>query len=201
MSTLTFNILGKGSKTITVEANIDGHLVRYFGVNKEVYLKRMKTYQAPSRRYQLLSWLRKNSTHIDPPNTPKAPVKSKKTPLPQTVRPLAKAAPKSAPAFPISLGAMVAEVERQLVAKGYTLVKKGKSTPMTTCSLITKNGNGKFVEHGCGKKSMIGAFKETPDAKFIGVCYNRYNIKSSCEVVKVWDKEKARTWLDKQKAA
>jgi len=196
MSTLTFAIIGfPGNKLVTVQANIDGHPINFSNVNKEIYLKRSKTYQAPSKRKRLLSWLHKNGDYT------KAPVKAKQTPIPQTVRPRtkAKAAPKRAPVV-ITLGAMVVEVERQLLAKGYTLVKKGKSIPMTTCSYLVKDAKGKVIEHGCGKKSMIGAFKETP-AKFIGVCYNRYNIASSCEVVKVWDEKQARTWLDKQKAA
>jgi len=195
MGQLSFVILGsQHGKLITVQANIDGHPVNFMDVNKGIYLKRSKTYQAPSKRTRLLSWLHKNGNYA------KAAPSPKKALTKQTVRQANKVAPKSVPVVPISLGAMVIEVERQLLAKGYTLVKKGKSTPMTVCSHTTKNGNGKVIEQGCGKKSMIGAFKDSP-AKFIGVCYNRYNVASSCEVVKVWGDKQARAWLDKQKAA
>jgi hypothetical protein len=197
MSTLTFTIIGTGKKTTTVKANIEGQIVKFFGVDKATYLKRMKSYQAPSRRHWLLSWLNKNNSHTDPPMTPQTPVEAKKTLLPQSLRPVAKAAPKSTPVVALSLGAMVMEVERQLVAKGYTLVKKGTTIPMSICTQTF----GKTIERGCGKKSMIGAYKELPELKFIGVCYNRYNIASACKVVKVWGKKDARAWLDKQKAA
>jgi len=195
MSQLTFAILGsQHGKLITVQANIDGHPVNFMDVNKGIYLKRSKTYQAPSKRTRLLSWLHKNGNYT------KAAPSHGKAPTKQTVRQTNKVAPKSVPVVAITLGAMVVEVERQLLAKGYTLVKKGRSIPMTTCSYLVKDAKGKVIEHGCGKKSMVGAFKETP-AKFIGVCYNRYNTASSCEVVKVWSDKQARDWLDKQKAA
>ena len=197
MSELTFRILGKGKKTVAVEANIEGTLIKFFGVNLETYLKRMRTYQAPSKRHALLSWLTKNCTHND--DVKPAPPVPKQNPLPQSLRPVAKAAPKSAPMV-ITNGQMVLEVEKRLLAKGYTLVKKGTTIPMTTCSHITKK-DGKVVDHGCGKESMIGAFKELPAPKFIGVCYHRYNPGSSCEVVKVWKAKDARAWLAKQKAA
>lgn len=203
-TTLTFDIIGgTRGKTITVEANLEGYIVKYFGLDKKTYLKRMKSYQAPSNLHWLISWLNKNNTHTDPPRLTRAEATAnlKKTTLPQQVlRTVAKAAPKTTPII-LSNGDMVLEVEKQLLAKGYTLVKKGTTIPMTTCSQITKDSNGKAIEHGCGKNSMIGAFKELPEPKFIGVCHHRYNTASACEVVKVWDKKAAHAWLDKQKAA
>ena len=195
MSQLSFVILGsQHGKLITVQANIDGHPVNFMDVNKEIYLQRSKTYQSPSKRSRLLTWLHKNGNYT------KTSTPSGMPPTKQTVRQAKKVAPKSVPVVPISLGAMVAEVERQLLIKGFTLVKKGVSIPMTTCSCLVKDTKGKVIERGCGKKSMIGAYKDSP-AKFIGVCYNRYNVASSCEVVKVWNEKQARSWLDKRNAA
>lgn len=191
MSTLTFAILGsQHGKLITVQANIDGHTINFSNVNKGIYLKRSKTYQAPSKRQRLLSWLNNNGDYT------KAPPAPKKTPTRQALRP----APKTTPIV-LTNGDMVLEVEKQLLAKGFTLVKKGTTIPMSTCSHITKDKKGKIIEHGCGKNSMIGAFKELPTPKFIGVCHHRYNVASSCEVVRVWDEKAARSWLTKQKAA